>query len=234
VSGKNTAPSARQPKVRRLVDRVLGDERVFLFGAATAEPDREGLELILPTQNEAAARRFLSQGYGRVLLGEVALRDSAAVARLAREYGPERVGIYALARRMEVSWTLDSVSNADFKVMRPSMCEPCWEIVRADGSRTGAIAGWWIGEMLKQDASSALLRVDIGDDTDLNLCATLVEQFGERLWIGPLDDADPRLGDWIAYGKATQLALPTGVECAGVPPPLARSATNDASASMEP
>jgi len=39
--------------------------------------------------------------------------------------------------------------------------------------------------MMKLGASEALLRVDIGDDADLNLCADCSERFGDGVWIGP-------------------------------------------------
>jgi hypothetical protein len=53
-----------------------------------------------------------------------------------------------------------------------------------------------------------LLRADICDDTDLNLCAGMVEALGDKLWIAPLHDPAPAVADWISFGQATQLALP--------------------------
>ncbi|MCK7497456.1 MAG: hypothetical protein MZW92_46675 [Comamonadaceae bacterium] len=121
---------------------------------------------------------------------------------LSREFGRERIGVHVPAARMQVSWSMDTVSNADFKVMRPSVCEPNWEVLMADGSRTGVHASWWIGEMMKRGAGPVMVRVDIEDDADLNLCAGLVEQCGERLWLAPLTRQPPQVSDWIEYGHA--------------------------------
>jgi hypothetical protein len=93
--------------------------------------------------------------------------------------------------------------------------------LRADGETTGTHALWWIGEMLMIGASEALLRVDVRDDADLNLCAECVERFAERVWIGPLTDEAPMLGDWVRYGHARRLALPPAL--------FARAAAVDAS-----
>jgi hypothetical protein len=112
---------------------------------------------------------------------------------------------------MQVSWSLDTESNADFRIMRPTVCEPCWEILMADGTRTGTFVGWWIGEMFARGASSALLRVDIGDDADLNILAGLTEQWGEKLWVAPLEQDDPDLESWVTLAHASQLAVPDRV-----------------------
>jgi hypothetical protein len=134
--------------------------------------------------------------------------DSGAIGRLAAEYGSKRIGIYVPAKRMEVSWAIDTLSNADFKFMRPSVCEPCWEILDGAGERTGTHAAWWIGEMLSSGASSAFVRVEMEDDADLNICAALVERFGERLWLSPHGCSPELLARWTLEGKARQLALP--------------------------
>lgn len=164
--------------------------------------------IVLAREDEARADALLAGGAGCVLLGEAALLDSGVVERLAGRHGSERVGVYVPARRLAVSWSFDTTSNADFKVVTPSVCEPAWEVLRADGSGSGAYAGWWIGEMFKRGASLALVRVDIQDDADLNLCAGLVEDLGERLWLGPLADPAPNLDEWTTYGRLGQLALP--------------------------
>lgn len=163
--------------------------------------------IVLPRDGATRATELLAAGARRVLLGESALLDSSIVAALAATFGGKRVGVYLPASRMEVSWSFDTVSNADFKVLTPSVGAPAWEALRADGTRTGTQALWWIGEMLKLGASEVLLRVDLHDDADLNLCADCVEQFGDRFWIGPLANAAPRLDEWIRYGHARQLAL---------------------------
>jgi hypothetical protein len=164
--------------------------------------------VVLTTQGAVRAAELLEAGVRRVLLGEAALADSSIVQALAGKYGAERVGLDVPARRIEVSWSFETVSNADFKVLAPSVGAPAWEILRADGTRTGTQALWWIGEMMKLGAGFALLRVDISDDADLNLCADCVERFGERAWIGPLADGVLALEEWVHYGHARQLALP--------------------------
>ena len=99
------------------------------------------------------------------------------------------------------------MSNADFKTVTPSHCEPAWEVLRADGTGTGTLARWWLAAMREQGASRFLVRVDIVDDTDLNLCAGLIEELGGALWIGPLAEAMPNLADWVDYGKCKQIVL---------------------------
>jgi hypothetical protein len=141
------------------------------------------------------------------MLGEAALRDSSIIAPLAGRFGGGRIGVYAPSRRLPVRWSFDTVSNADFKVLTPSLGAPAWEVLLADGTGTGTHALWWIGEMFALGASQALLRVDIRDDADLNLCADCVERFGDRVWIGPLADEAPEIGDWIAFGRTRRIAL---------------------------
>jgi hypothetical protein len=164
--------------------------------------------IVLPREGVARATELLAAGARRVLLGEAALVDASIVAALAATFGGERVGVYVPARRFEVSWSFDTRSNADFRVLTPSLGAPAWEVLRADGTQTGTQAFWWIGEMLKLGASEVLLCVDIRDDTDLNLCADGVERLGDRFWIGPLADPAPALDEWRRYGHARQLALP--------------------------
>ena len=163
--------------------------------------------IVLPWEGVARATELLAVGARRVLLGDAALVDASTVAALAATFGGERVGVYVPARRFEVSWSFDTSSNADFRVLTPSLGAPAWEVLRADGTPTGTQAFWWIGEMLARGASEVLLCVDIRDDADLNLCADGVERFGDRFWIGPLADPAPVLDEWRRYGHARQLAL---------------------------
>lgn len=188
---------------------VPGGEPAFLFDGPTLPADLSAVcGVLLPGQGEARARELLGRGSPRVYVGEAALLDSGVIERLVRDFGSQRIGVYVPAKRMGVSWSLDSVSNADFKVMTPSVCEPCWEILTADGRRTGTIASWWIGEMLELGASAALVRADIRDDADLNICATLAGQCGERLWIGPLEDEESRFAEWVSVARVSRLAVP--------------------------
>jgi len=190
-------------------------EAAFLFDATEADTATRLLAdvagIVLRDGSEARAGALLDAGAPCVLLGESALRDSGSVERLVARYGGERIGLYVPVRRMSVDWSFETVSNADFRVVTPSLCEPAWEILRADGSGTGTIAHWWIGEMLQRGVHTVLLRAGIADDTDLNLCAGLVEMLGEKLWVAPRADAAPPfppLADWIAYGQVRQIALP--------------------------
>ena len=184
--------------------------------------------IVLPREGAARASALLAAGARRVLLGEAALLDSSIVAALATMFGSERVGVYVPARRFEVSWSFDTTSNADFKVLTPSLGAPAWEALRADGTPTGTQVLWWLGEMLKQGAAEALLCVDIRDDADLNLCAECVEHFGNWIWIGPLADAEPALDEWVRYGHVRQLALPPALHARALAIDAAVTATADA------
>ena len=196
----DTADAAKMPAEAELLFRFDEPGRVSL--------GHDGSAMILRHGDEARAAALLEAGAPRVLLGEAVLSDAELPLRLAARFGPERVGLFVPARRMAVSWSFDTVSNADFRVVTPSLCQPGWEILRADGSASGIRVGWWLGEMKKRGISTVLVQVDILDDTDLNLCAGLVEDLGEGLWITPGGQADPALTDWVRYGKATRIALP--------------------------
>jgi hypothetical protein len=184
--------------------------------------------IVLPREGAARAAALLAAGARRVFLGEAALLDSSILAALATRFGSERVGVYVPARRIEISWSFDTTSNADFKVLTPSLGAPAWEALRADGTPTGTQVLWWLGEMLKQDAAEALLCVDIRDDSDLNLCAECVEHFGNWIWVGPLADAEPALDEWIRYGHVRQLALPPALHARAIAIDAAVTATADA------
>lgn len=156
---------------------------------------------------EARATALLVTGASLVLLGEAALSDSGVVERLASAH-PGKVGIYAPVSRQTVSWSFETVSNADFKTVTPSYCEPAWEILKADGAPTGTLAGWWLDAMRALGASHFLVAADVRDDTDLNILAGLVEDFGDALWIAPRTTEHLPLIDWVNYGQSLQLALP--------------------------
>lgn len=183
---------------------------VFDDGHALTWPARCA-GVLLADGGEARARQLLAAGAPRVFLGEAALRDGSLVERLAAAFGGDRIALYVPVRRMQVSWSMDAVSNADFRVMAPSVGEPCWEILGSGGAPSGTQARWWIGEMFKRGASGALIRADIADDADLNILATLTEQWGERLWIAPLADAAPDLEAWVALGGVRRLAVPDAI-----------------------
>lgn len=167
--------------------------------------------VILPAGDEQRAATLLASGAVCVLVGEAALRDSTVIDRLVAKHGAERIGIYAPVRRQTVSWSFETVSNADFKTITPSHCEPAWEVLQADSTGTGTLAGWWLKAMRELGVSRFVVRVDIVDDTDLNLCAGLVEELGGAMWIGPLADGMPNLADWVDYGQCRQIVLPEAV-----------------------
>jgi hypothetical protein len=163
--------------------------------------------VVLATGDEQHVATLIAAGADRVFVGDAALLDSSVVDRLVTKHGADRIGIYAPLRRQTVSWSFETVSNADFKTVTPSHCEPAWEVIRADGTSTGSLAMWWLKAMRGLGAARFLVRVDIHDDTDLNLCAGLVEEFGDALWIGPLTEPAPHLADWVEHGQCRQLIL---------------------------
>lgn len=164
--------------------------------------------VVLGAESEAVATSLLAAGISKVFVGEAALRNAGVVDRLLKRFGAARLGLHVPVQRQAVSWSFDTRSNADFRVVTPSLCEPAWEVLEADGAPSGIRANEWIDAMLQRGVQSVLLRADMGDDTDLNLCAGMVETLGSKLWIAPLHDPAPAIADWISYGQVTQLALP--------------------------
>lgn len=168
-------------------------------------------QLVLGAQPEAVATALLEAGVSRVFVAEAALRDSSLVQRLLKRFGAARVGLHVPVQRQAVSWSFDSESNADFSVVTPSLCQPAWEVLNSAGEPCGVRAAPWIDEMVARGVQTVLLRADIRDDADLNLCAGMVETLGDKLWLAPLSDPLPPVADWIAYGQARQLVLPTAL-----------------------
>ncbi|ODU50389.1 MAG: hypothetical protein ABS92_03180 [Thiobacillus sp. SCN 63-374] len=183
-------------------------EPVFLFDSNDLPEELSHVSVVLRRAGLERARELLARGAERVLPGEAALLDSSLIEDLSREFGSERVGVWVPARRLEVSWALDLHSNADFRCVTPSYAKPAWEVLKSDGSGSGTDAGWWLGQMLERGASLALLAVDIANDTDLNLCAELVEQCGSSLWLTPLASPEADLLPWIQFGQARNLIIP--------------------------
>jgi len=158
--------------------------------------------------DEARVGELLARGAARVLVGDLALRDSAAVERLAGLHGADRIGIWVRAVRGEISWTLaEKAPNAGFKCMQPSIGQPGWDVLMTDGSATGTDAEWWIGQMLGKGISMALISVDLQDE-DMNICATLLLEHGAALWFSPLHEPDADLEPWVHWGQVRQLVLP--------------------------
>lgn len=163
--------------------------------------------VVVASGDEQRAATLLAAGADCVFVGEAALLDCSVVDRLVAAHGAERIGVYASLGRQTVSWSFETVSNADFKTVTPSHCEPAWEVLRTDGTGTGTLASWWLKAMRDLGATRFLVRVDIQDDTDLNLCAGLVEDLGDALWLGPLEKPAAHLADWVEYGQCRQLVL---------------------------
>jgi imidazole glycerol phosphate synthase subunit HisF len=184
----------------------------FVFDASGVEAVADACAgIVLAQGDEQRAATLLSIGAPLVLLGEAALRDSGIVQRLAAAFGGERIGVYAPVRRQAVSWGFESVSNADFRTVTPSHCEPAWEVLLADGAPTGTLVAWWLTALRDLGATQFLVQPAIDDDIDLNLCADLVERLDSALWLIPAVGGAVPLADWVRYGQARQLALPDGM-----------------------
>lgn len=158
--------------------------------------------------DEARLAQLLEQGFARVFVGDAALADPEVISRLARRYGGGRLGVYARVRRMANQWSFDTVSNADFRIVAPSVCEPAWEVLRSSGEVGATHAHHWLERMARRGAHMVLLHTDLHDDADLNLCAGLVELFGDAVCFAPADDENPRLDEWVRYGQVRRIALP--------------------------
>lgn len=167
--------------------------------------------VVLGAESEATATALLNAGISKVFVGEAALLDSGVMDRLIKRFGTARLGLHVPVQRQAVNWSFDTVSNADFRVVTPSLCEPAWEVLRTSGEPSGIRVNGWLDALLRHGVQSVLLRADIRDDADLNLCAGMVETLGNKLWLAPLTDHAPEIADWIRYGQATQLALPTAL-----------------------
>jgi hypothetical protein len=165
------------------------------------------LTTVLTSGDESRAHQLLAQRAARVLIGDAALLDGTLIRRLVEQYGGERIGVAVLARKHNVTWTLDMVSNADFRCLTPSYGKRGWELMLSRGDGTGTDAEWWLGEMLGCGASAALVQIDMQDD-DLNICAGLMESHGKKLWFSPWQQPDADLEPWVRYGQVRQILLP--------------------------
>lgn len=179
----------------------------FLSDCKALPESLQHISVLLKQGDEDRAEELLALGAARVLLADAAILDSSIVAKLSQQYGSERIGVYVSAAKMGVSWALETVSNEDFNCLTPSYAKPAWEVLLSDGSGTGADVEWWLSEMFKLGASIALISIDMQDD-DLNICAGLVENYGDKLWFtssqGLYTDFEP----WVRYGQVRQLLLP--------------------------
>lgn len=168
-------------------------------------------QVVLGAESESTVDALLNAGAHRVFVGEAALLDAELVPRLLQRFGAARIGLHVAVRRQSVSWSFETESNADFRVITPSLCEPAWEVLKVDGEGSGVRAKAWLGAMVQGGVQSVLLRADLVDDADLNLCADMVETLGDKLWLAPLHDAAPAIADWVRYGQATQIGLPSAL-----------------------
>lgn len=171
----------------------------------------EDVQVALGSESEEDACQLLLAGAQRVFLADAALRDSTVITRLVKRFGNSRIGLHVPVQRQAVSWSFETESNADFSVVTPSLCEPTWEVLKADGQSSGVRAIHWVEAMLQHGVSSVLLRADLQDDADLNLCAGLIEMAGDRLWVGPRTQTSFVLGDWIDFAHVTRVALPAAL-----------------------
>jgi len=168
-----------------------------------------GLNVAMGAGSEARVAELLARDAERVLLGELALTDSAAVERLVAQHGGERIGIWVRSARSVISWTLDvEPPNAGFRCMMPSMGVAGWDVLKSDGTPTGTDAEWWIGQMLGMGVSMALVSIDM-EDKDLNICATLILNHGDKIWLSPRHEPNANLEPWVRWGQVRQLVLPT-------------------------
>jgi len=83
-------------------------------------------------------------------------------------------------------------------------------VVGVGGYSSGPVvlAGWWLKAMQDLGAMGMLVRAEVCDDTDLNILAGLSEEFGDLLWVAPLNGMHLPLADWVVYGHGRRLALP--------------------------
>jgi|CXWL01.1.fsa_nt_gi hypothetical protein len=153
----------------------------------------------------------------------VALAHAASVLERSVQ-GDTRVGAWLPVRRMEVSWSLDTQSNGDFKCMAPSNPQARWEVLAGDLAgdlaRTGADAGAWIETLARLGLTTVVIGVDMQDDRDLDLCAGLIERWGPLLWFSPLTPADADLAAWVEFGQVARLVLPSTAAGTALAAPL--------------
>jgi hypothetical protein len=166
------------------------------------------LNVAMGAGSESRAVELLERGAGRVLLGDLALNDSTAVERLVAQYGGERIGLWVRSARTVSSWTLDAEApSAGFKCMLPSIGVAGWDVLKNEGTPTGTDAEWWIARMIERGVSLVLVSIDL-QDADMNICATLVLNHGDKLWFSTRLEPDTDLEPWVRWGQVRQLVLP--------------------------
>lgn len=169
------------------------------------------ISVVLPGAGLTQARARLAAGAGQVLFADAARQDPALMRAALAEFGVERVGAWIPARRMPVSWAMDTQSNGDFKCMVPSNPQARWEVLGSDLQGTGTDAAVWIEQLARMGVTTVLVSTSMHDERDLDLCAGLIEDFGKRLWFSPLKAAEADLASWVEFGQVRQLVLPDDV-----------------------
>lgn len=180
------------------------------FDTRDGEPSYcEGLCVIVDEAAADTAANLLAHGASMAFIAGAPARLGECVSRLVTQAGAPRVGVLLDAAPMEVRWSLECESNADFKTMAPSMPEPCWEVMAPGGMRTGIRVDHWLRTLFARGATAAVVQADLSAarDSDLNVCAGLVEEFGTRLWLAPGDAAPCDLQPWIEFGQARRFVL---------------------------
>lgn len=182
------------------------DLPLFMLDDETGAPVCTGAHVVMERGDLARADTLLAAGARRVLLGEAALLDTALVQEAIARFGAQRVGLWLPARHMEVSWSINRESNADFSFIMPTCPVPRWELLLADGTGTGTDAAWFAREMARQGVEQLLLSLHQATEDDLGICAELSEEIGDRLWL-TFADAHGDPAEWIRDGGARQLVV---------------------------
>jgi len=187
---------------------VLHDHPMIMLDRDGLPSQLSNVSVVLEGGGLAQARVRLAAGARQVLLADAVLHDISLMRSALSEFGAGRVGAWLPARRAAVSWALDTQSNGDFKCMAPSNPQARWEVLTGDMRHTGPEVGTWVEQLARMGVGTILISVDMQDDRDLDLCAGLVERFGEQLWFSPLSDADTDLASWVEFGQVRRLVLP--------------------------
>lgn len=196
---------ARWAKGRRLAPYA---QPMFMLDSDVLPARLSNVSVALEGGGLAQARARLAAGARQVLLADVLLHDISLMRSAIAEFGAGHVGAWLPARRAAVSWALDTQSNGDFKCMAPSNPQARWEVLTSDMRHSGPEVGTWVEQLARMGVGTILISVDMQDDRDLDLCAGLVERFGERLWFSPLTDVDADLAPWVEFGQVSALVLP--------------------------
>lgn len=194
-----TQPSALRPAQEA--------QPAFMMDRGPTSARLSGLAVVLPGAGLAQARARLAAGARQVLFADAARQDPALLRAALAEFGADRVGAWVPVRRMPVSWAMDTQSNGDFKCMVPSNPQARWEVLGGDLHGTGGDAARWIEQLARMGVGTVLVSAHMQDERDLDLCAGLVEDFGERLWFSPLKAAEADLAAWVEFGRVRRLVL---------------------------